>query len=234
MIFSACRFNSIIVSVSWVAMRFWLQVVWISWGTYWVRCTLYLQQGFGLSSSIHSQYNFNLKCGYLALSCPNKRQADPPEKQYAQSSETNEKNSFPIFSFWDKVDFVLKILRTREIPAFGGISLALRGSGAYGAAFGAPLKKEQKNWGAEGAPLGAAIKKIINLGRLRHLFQGAPAVPKMVSKTWPVPWRFRICAGFWNWTTGNWFLKRTNRITESSSTVLVSRKRAWWYLIYSH
>ena len=29
-------------------------------------------------------------------------------------------------------------INTREIPAFGGISLALRGSGAFGALIGAP------------------------------------------------------------------------------------------------
>ena len=31
---------------------------------------------------------------------------------------------------------------TRETPAFGGISLALRGSGAFGATFGRPLPLE--------------------------------------------------------------------------------------------
>ena len=52
---------------------------------------------------------------------------------------------------------------TREIPAFGGISLALRGSGALGATFRAPRRpfaaafdggkmKNKKNWGAYGAP----------------------------------------------------------------------------------
>ena len=30
----------------------------------------------------------------------------------------------------------------------------------------------------------------------------ADGVPQMVLKTWPLPWGFRICAWFWNWT---WF-----------------------------
>ena len=33
---------------------------------------------------------------------------------------------------------IIRILYTREIPAFGGTSLALRGNGAFGAAFRAP------------------------------------------------------------------------------------------------
>ena len=55
------------------------------------------------------------------------------------------------------------ILKTREIPAFGVISLAIRGSGAFGATFGASnahLGKKKKIgapcvshiWGAGGAP----------------------------------------------------------------------------------
>ena len=40
---------------------------------------------------------------------------------------------------------------TREIPAFGGISLALRGSGAFGATFG---RLRCPRWGACGAYLG--------------------------------------------------------------------------------
>ena len=59
-------------------------------------------------------------------------------------------------------------------------------------------------------PPSGAIKKI-----------GAPAAPQMVLKTGPVPWGFRICAWFWNWTTGKWFLQRMNIITERSSTILV-------------
>ena len=43
------------------------------------------------------------------------------------------------------------LLSTRETPAFGGISLALRGSSAFGATFGRRRTKK-KNWGACGTP----------------------------------------------------------------------------------
>ena len=43
------------------------------------------------------------------------------------------------------------ILYTREIPAFGGISLALRRSGAVGATFG---RRGRPRWGARGTHLG--------------------------------------------------------------------------------
>ena len=78
---------------------------------------------------------------------------------------------------------------TREIPAFGGISLALRGSGASGAHLGDRCL--WRRWKNE--------KKEI----------GAPDAPQMVLKTWPVPWGFQICAWFWNWTTG-----KMNRIID--------------------
>ena len=89
---------------------------------------------------------------------------------------------------------LILFLYTREIPALGGISLALRGSGACGATFGEAaafgggertkslIKKNKKNRGATGAPrLGrqltppwAAKKK--NLGCLRRpKFQAPPA-----------------------------------------------------------
>ena len=58
-----------------------------------------------------------------------------------------------------------KIVNTRETHAFGGISLALRGSGAFGGGV------RKKNWGARGALFGAAAMK--------KKF-GAPAVPQMV------------------------------------------------------
>ena len=50
---------------------------------------------------------------------------------------------------------------TREIPAFGGISLALRESGAFGATFRAPkvVVKEKKNWGAYGAPCFGSLRR---------------------------------------------------------------------------
>ena len=59
---------------------------------------------------------------------------------------------------------LILFLYTREIPALGGISLALRGSGACGATFGEAaafgggertkslIKKNKKNRGATGAP----------------------------------------------------------------------------------
>ena len=53
----------------------------------------------------------------------------------------------------------LTLLNTREIPAFGGISLVLRGSGAFGATFRAPqahlqrAPKAPETWDAAGAPI---------------------------------------------------------------------------------
>ena len=76
---------------------------------------------------------------------------------------------------------------TREIPTFGGISLALRGSGAFGTAVGRPppsaaVKEKYKNWGAMGAPYlgrrgcpdrGVSLRPTKKKNR-------APAAPQMV------------------------------------------------------
>ena len=56
---------------------------------------------------------------------------------------------------------------TRETLAFGGISLALWGSGAFGGV------KRKINWGVRGAPLGAVAYAAFggdrkNVGRLRR------------------------------------------------------------------
>ena len=58
--------------------------------------------------------------------------------------------------------YISGLLFTREIPTFGGISLALRGDGAYGAAFRAPsvAVKEKKNVsGAFGAPFRGRLRR---------------------------------------------------------------------------
>ena len=43
-----------------------------------------------------------------------------------------------IYRLWKKKFVQIYIYNTRKIPAFGGISLALRGNGAFGAAFRVP------------------------------------------------------------------------------------------------
>ena len=50
---------------------------------------------------------------------------------------------------------IFNFKNTRETPAFGGISLALRGSGA----FGGGKRKKKKHWGVRGAS---------SFGRLRR------------------------------------------------------------------
>ena len=89
---------------------------------------------------------------------------------------------------------------TREKPAFGGISLALRGSGAIGASGGGKriiiwgVGDEKKNW-APGTPL-------ISGAETKHIF----GILMERVKFWPVPWGFRICTWVWNWTRRKWFL----------------------------
>ena len=81
--------------------------------------------------------------------------------------------------------------RLGKYPPWAGFPSPSRGVGPP-----APIWEagEKKNWGAMGGGV-SLIKKI-----------GVPSAPQMVLKTWPVPWGFRICAWFWNWTTGMWFL----------------------------
>ena len=85
----------------------------------------------------------------------------------------------------------MRIYITREIPAFAGISFALRWSGAFGATFGVPAapiwntaafgagEREKKNnnniWGAGAsayATFGGDKNILINIKKF-----GAPAVP---------------------------------------------------------
>ena len=68
---------------------------------------------------------------------------------------------------------------TRETPALGGISLALRGSSAYGATFGAPPVPIWKT-----AAFGGSERKEYILGRHGYLTRGddkkigEPATPQ--------------------------------------------------------
>ena len=85
------------------------------------------------------------------------------------------------------------------------------------------------------SPFGGAAPSAPRLGRLRRLFgaalDGGKREKKLGRQQRPIilrtsagSWGFRICAWFWNWTTGKWFLYRTNRQTHrimpTSSTVL--------------
>ena len=70
---------------------------------------------------------------------------------------------------------------TREIPAFGGISLALHGSGTFGAPVGAPsappLGHLRRPFGKP--PPSAAVKEIvIRLGRHGRPIFGVPGAPR--------------------------------------------------------
>ena len=67
----------------------------------------------------------------------------------------------------------LHLKYTREIPAFGGISLALRGSGALGTTFGAPAVPI-----SETAAEGGGERKKIKLGRHGRTIFGAPGAPR--------------------------------------------------------
>ena len=68
--------------------------------------------------------------------------------------------------------FTQQLYETRETPAFGGNSLALRGSGAFG---GGEREKKKKKFGAPAyAAFGGGKKKY----KIR-----APPVPQMVLKT---------------------------------------------------
>ena len=90
-------------------------------------------------------------------------------------------NNIKIFCLFKHIKYIECIIDnhlvyTLETPAFGGISLVLRGSGASDAAFVAPsaarwenatfgggkryeMKNKIKTWGAPGAPLGAVAMK---------------------------------------------------------------------------
>ena len=76
--------------------------------------------------------------------------------------------------------YIIISLYTREIPAFGGISLVLRGSGASGATFG---RLRRPRWGASGAHSGNRRLrrrwKKINEKIIIFYYSGAPFSPSV-------------------------------------------------------
>ena len=129
-----------------------------------------------------------------------------------------------IFTISNRDPIKWRVERTREIPAFGGISLALRGNGAFGGD-----KTKEKFWGATAAPLPGAAAfaafggdnklKNKNLGRMRRpKFRGATRIPNIYLVLKLDNGNVVSIANGQN---------HRDRITDPHSTVLVYRLQNW-------
>ena len=73
---------------------------------------------------------------------------------------------------------VIELFNTREIPAFGGISLALRGSSTFGAPVGVPAVPIWETAAFGGGERIETKQNIKNLGCHERPIFGAPGAPR--------------------------------------------------------